>query len=196
MRPVMLATVLAGVGLMLAGCHPQKKPGNGLDALDNQLVDGAVVSDNAATRALAKEIQVDPHARASGRSRGAGRALAANEDGSKPGACLQGLAYSNDWAKKLPGDLPMHPQGRLQEAAGHDGACKARVASFTVPGDRAAVVGWYADKARAAGYSADRDDKNGDWNLAGSKGDAVYYIMAGATRNGATPVDYVWAQGG
>jgi hypothetical protein len=196
MRSLVFAS-LAGAGLMLAACHSQKKPANSLDAIDNKLVDGAVVGDNAATRALAKDILVDPHAKGHGK---APRTLAANEDGSRPGACLQGLAYANDWAKKLPADLPMHPQAKLEEAAGHDGACKARVVSFAVPGDRAAVIGWYAQKAKAAGYSADRADKNGDWNLAGSKpapgGDAVYYIIAGATRNGATPVDYVWAQGG
>lgn len=196
MRARALAS-LVGTGLMLAACDAQKKPANSLDTIDNQLVDGAVVGDNAATRALAKDIQVDPHAKGTGK---APRMLAANEDGSRPGACLQGLAYSNDWAGKLPADLPMHPQAKLQEAAGHDGACKARVVSFTVPGDRAALLTWYAGKARAAGYSADRDDKKDDWNLAGSKaaagGDAVYYIFAGPTKDGVTPVDYVWALGG
>jgi hypothetical protein len=193
----MTLAILAGACVALAGCHPQKQPGNSIDALDNRLVDGAVIDDNAATRELARAIRVDPHAKPAraGRGQPAARPVATGEGG-KPGFCLQDLAYSNDWAARLPVDLPLHPRATLQEAAGHDGPCKARVASFTVPGDRAALVGWYAVKAKAAGYSADRDDKNGDWNLTGAKGDAVYYVIAGPTRAGATPVDYVWAQGG
>lgn len=188
-RAVALAT-LAGSGLLLAGCHSKKPPANGLDAIDNQLVDGAVIGDNAATRALASEIRVDPHAKA---VRGA---VAPSRGGGTPSLCLDGLAYANDWADRLPADLPMPAQARLTEAAGHDGACKARVVSFTVPGDRAALIAWYATRAKAAGYSAARDDKNGDWNLTGSKGGALYYIMAGPSGAGGTPVDYVWTQGG
>jgi hypothetical protein len=180
---------LAGLGLILASCHPHGKPGNGLDGLDNRLVDGGVVADNAATRALAREIRVDPQAKPV-----AARAAAAT--GGEPGRCLDGLVYARAWATRLPDDLPMHPRATLQEAAGHDGACQARVVSFTVPGGRGSVIAWYAAQARAAGYSVGRDDKDGDWNLAGGKGDAVYYIMAGPTRGGATPVDYVWSAGG
>lgn len=188
---------LAGAALALAACHPQDKPGNGLDGLDNQLVDGGAIADNAVTRALARDIRVDPHAKPVPRhAKAKGAATHAPVQTGRTGLCLDGLAYANAWAARLPADLPMHPRATLQEAAGHDGPCLARVVSFTVPGDRAAVVAWYAAHARAGGYSADRADKDGDWTLTGGKGDEVYYLMAGPTRAGSTPVDYVWTQGG
>jgi hypothetical protein len=204
---------------LLAGCHSKSKPAaNSLDAMDEQLVNGAVVADTPANKALAADIRVDPAktgkrpgdrtatvslAQAAARQRQGKPVLpAVTEDGGASaaalsgGGCLGGLAYSNAWAAKLPADLPMHPSARLQEAAGHDGGCQARVVSFTVPGDRGQVIGWYAARAKAAGYSAGRDDKGGDWNLAGDKGARAYYIIVGAAKDGETPVDYIWTNGG
>jgi hypothetical protein len=209
-RSTMRLTLSASIALMLlAGCHSKPKPAaNTLDAMDEQLVNGAVVAENPANKALAADIRVDPararHRRADaplGSDEGGpvagGEALADNGTGDgAAGGCLGGLAYSNDWAAKLPADLPMHPSAKLQEAAGHDGGCQARVVSFTVPGDRGQVIGWYAAKAKAAGYSVGRDDKGGDWNLAGDKGDSAYYIIVGPAAHGETPVDYIWTRGG
>jgi len=203
---------------LLSACDKPKPAANSLDAMDEQLVNGAVVADTPANKALAADIRVDP-AKA-GRKAGGhqpgdrvgtltlaqaaqhqkdGRPamqVATEDGGAEPQGCLGGLQYSNGWAAKLPGDLPMHPSARLQEAAGHDGGCQARVVSFTVPGDRGQVMGWYTAKARAAGYSTGRDDKNGDWNLAGDKGAQSFYIIVGPAANGATPVDYIWTNGG
>jgi hypothetical protein len=217
---------LAGAALatlaLLSGCGKPKPAANSLDAMDQQLVNGAVVAETPANKALAADIKVDPArtgkhqpgdraatvslAQAAVRQREGKPAMpAVTEDGgpsaatlSSTGAtgCLGGLDYANGWAARLPADLPMHPSARLQEAAGHDGGCQARVVSFTVPGDRGQVIGWYTAKARAAGYSAGRDDRNGDWNLAGDKGDQAYYIMVGPASGGETPVDYIWTKGG
>ena len=104
-------------------------------------------------------------------------------------------ANQDERAAKLPADLPMHPQAKLQEAAGHDGACKARVASFAVAGDRAAVLDWYRTRAQAGGYETEREDKNGDWVLAGTRKDVIFVITIGTPARGATPVDYVWTEG-
>lgn len=186
---------------LLSACGKPKPAANSLDAMDAQLVNGAVVADTPANRALAADIKVDP-AKA-GKAQAAKRVRkpampAVTEDGgaSAAGGCLGGLAYANGWAAKLPADLPMHPSARLQEAAGHDGGCQARVVSFTVPGDRGQVIGWYSAKAKAAGYSTSRDDKNGDWNLAGDKADTAFYIIVGPAAGGETPVDYIWTKGG
>ncbi|WP_454886481.1 hypothetical protein [Sphingomonas oryzagri] len=199
---------------LLSACGKPKPAANSLDAMDEQLVNGAVVADTPANKALAADIKVDP-ARA-GKHRPGDRAAtvtlaqaaqrqkdgrpamptATEDGGADPAGCLGGLQYSNSWAAKLPGDLPMHPSARLQEAAGHDGGCRARVVSFTVPGDRGQVIGWYTAKAQAAGYAIGRDDKNGDWNLAGDKGASAFYIIVGPAANGATPVDYIWTNGG
>lgn len=213
-----LATLCATA--LLAGCHSRPKPAaNSLDAMDEQLVNGAVVADTPANKALAADIKVDPAktgkhqpgdraatvslAQAAASQRQGKLVLpAVTEDGGASaaapsgGGCLGGLAYSNAWAAKLPADLPMHPSARLREAAGHDGGCQARVVSFTVPGDRGQVIGWYAARAKAAGYSTGRDDKGGDWNLAGDKGASAYYIIVGPATGGETPVDYIWTNGG
>ncbi|WBO23289.1 hypothetical protein [Sphingomonas abietis] len=217
-------TTLAALGALslLAGCQKAKPAANSLDAMDAQLVNGAVVAETPANKALAAAIQVDPAkagrhqpgdraapvslAQIADRQRHGQPAMpAVTEAGGPDGAelastggtgCLGGLAYSNDWAAQLPADLPMHPSARLQEAAGHDGGCAARVVSFTVAGDRGQVLGWYAAKAKAAGYSVGRDDKGGDWNLAGDKGDSAYYIIIGPPVGGETPVDYIWTHGG
>ena len=207
---------------LLAGCHKPKPAANSLDAMDEQLVNGAVVAETPANKALAAAIKVDPAkagkpqpgdrsatvslAQAADRQRHGQPAMPAVTEGGGPSAeelsstggtgCLGGLGYSNDWAAKLPADLPMHPSARLQEAAGHDGGCQARVVSFTVAGDRGQVLGWYANKAKASGYSVGRDDKGGDQILAGDKGDSAYYIIVGPAAGGETPVDYIWTNGG
>lgn len=203
---------------LLAACHSGKPAGNGLDAMDNQLLNGAVVAENASNASLASAIRVDP-AR-TGRHEAGDRAAttslgqmadrqrhgrsampAVTEDGEGSAVgggsgCLAGLVYGNSWAGKLPADLPLHPQARLTEAAGHDGACQARVVSFTVPGDRGQVLGWYRDKADAAGYHTGRDDKDGDWILVADKGGSAAYIIIGPVAGGATPVDYVYTHQG
>lgn len=216
-RSTITFAALCAVSL-LAGCHKPKPATNSLDAMDDQLVNGTIVAETPANKALAAAIRVDPAkagkqhpgdrpatvslAQAATRQRQGQPAMPAvteNGEGSMVdggSGCLGGLAYGNGWAAKLPADLPMHPSARLQEAAGHDGGCQARVVSFTVAGDRGQVLGWYAGKAKAAGYSIGRDDKGGDWILAGEKGADAYYIIIGPPAGGETPVDYIWTHGG
>ena len=200
-----------------AGCRGGKPPANTLDAIDNDLVNGSVAdespADTPANRALAQMIRVDP-AKTGQRAESTRAAPtqiaeapphhaampAVTEDGEgsvvdEGSGCLGGLAYSNGWAAKLPADLPMHPAAQLQEAAGHDGACQARIVSFAVRGDRGQVLGWYKAKAQAAGYSTGRADKASDWILVGDKGPSAYSIIFGPAQNGETPVDYVWTSG-
>lgn len=174
-RSASLLPALAAL-MLLPGCHKASTPAKNLDQMDAALVD------SAGNRQLASAIKVDPH-----------RGMPVVAEGASN--CLSGLVYANDWAAKLPADLPMHPQARLQEAAGHDGVCKARVASFAVTGDRAAVLDWYRTKAQAGGYETEREDKNGDWVLAGTRKDVIFVITIGTPARGATPVDYVWTEG-
>jgi hypothetical protein len=199
------------------GCHKAPPPANSLDALDNDLVNGAVADESPANKALAGAIHVDPaktghHASdraasvslaqiAERQAHGQPAMPAVTEDGEGSpvdvgSGCLGGLVYANGWAAKLPADLPMHPAAKLQEAAGHDGACQARAVSFAVPGDRGQVLGWYRAKAQAAGYSTARADDSDDWILTGTKGASAYHIILGAPAHGETPVDYVWTNGG
>jgi len=203
-----------------AACHKAPPPANSLDAIDNDLVNGTVADESPANKALAAAIHVDPaktgrHAAIAQAGRAPGISLAQiaerqahgqpampavteNGEGSAVdggSGCLAGLVYSNSWATKLPADLPMHPAAKLEEAAGHDGGCQARVVSFAVPGDRGQILGWYRAKAQAAGYSSARADDSDDWILTGGKGASAYHIMLGAPQHGETPVDYVWTSG-
>jgi len=174
-RSASLLPALAAL-LLAPACHKGQNAAKNLDQMDASLVD------SAGNHQLASAIKVDPHSGMPVVSEGASN-------------CMTGLVYANDWASKLPADLPMHPQAKLQEAAGHDGACKARVASFAVAGDRAAVLDWYLGKAATAGYETEREDKNGDWVLAGTRKGEIFIITLGTPARGATPVDYVWTDG-
>lgn len=71
-----------------------------------------------------------------------------------------------------------------------------RVASFTVPGDRTAVLAWYEGRAGSAGYQTVRGVRAGDETLAGVRGADAFILFFGAPAGGATPVDYVWSRGG
>jgi hypothetical protein len=199
--------------LMLAACDKPKATAANLDAMDSALINGAVTGE----KQLADAIKVDPaKLHANGQDRPATTSLAelarrqaahqpAATAGEAPvtvgadgglGGIADSLVYSNDWANKLPADLPMMAGATLQEAAGRDGApLTMRVVSFAAPGDRSAVLAWYAAKARAAGYSATRAEQDGDLVLQGEKGGDSYVIMAGPTAGGRTPVDYIWTQG-
>ena len=194
--------------LMVSGCDkPKPGPANGIDAMDAALVNGAAANGTLA----AGTIKVDPAKACKGgdcraattslaeaarrqaaRKSGAVQGEAPGDNGTGEGT-VPGLAYSNDWAAKLPADLPMMAGAKLSEAAGRDAPTPLRVVSFSAPGDRAAVLAWYMAKAKAAGYTTERADKQGDLVLTGDKPDgAAYAIMIGATAAGRTPVDYIW----
>src|SRR5579859_3935592 len=182
-RPLMrlpLLLPLAGL-LLVTACHKGPQANKSLDAIDKDLV-SAIHVDPARTGSSAANVSLVPHKGMPVVAEGAGN-------------CLTGLVYANDWATKFPAALPMTPQGRLEEAAGQDGACPARVAGSSVAGDRQAVLDWYRARAQAAGYTADRADKGSDWVLAGDKGYETYIILIGTPAHGETPVDYIWTRG-
>ncbi len=190
-RPLAIAVALATI-LTLGACGPKQQPGNSIDAIDNQLVDGSATAETDAT-GLRSTIKVDP--------KRTGKLAATTATGARPtdgNNCLgrygATLAFANDWANRLPPEFPLPPQARLTEAAGHDGGCAIRAVSFTMTGARTAALDWYAAKARAGGYGADRDDQGGDLRLAGTKGAAAFYVIAGAPVGGATPIDFIWAK--
>lgn len=190
--PAPAALALAAL-LALGACNSKKQPANSIDAIDNQLVEGSATAENDAT-GLRSTIRVDPK-RAGHKPAAVSTAAPGSADGSN---CLgrygSTLAYSNDWANKLPPAFPLPPQARLTEAAGHDGGCSIRAVSFTMTGARTAALDWYSAKAKAGGYTADRDDQGGDLRLAGTKDAAAFYVIAGAPVAGATPIDFIWAK--
>ncbi|USI72392.1 hypothetical protein [Sphingomonas morindae] len=142
-----------------------------------------------------------PAATAAAGGTGAASAVAARGPGaSARGDCLgrtaNALGYDAAWAGKLPPEWPLPPGAAISEAAGHDGACALRLVSFTVPGDRAALLAWYKARAAAAGYSAGRDDRAGDWVLAGDRGGRAFAVILAPEQGGRAPADFVWTAGG
>ncbi|WP_419826348.1 hypothetical protein [Sphingomonas sp.] len=192
--------IILAVGCTIAATACHRKPERtALDAVDNELVNGAVTPESKGAKSLREAIRVDP-ARAGGRTRTASASMAARASAAGDGACLSryGSQLGSDkaWAGKLPAEFPAAPNATITEAAGHDGGCAIRIVSYAVRGTPDAALGWYAGKAKAGGYTADRADTGGDKVLAGTRGAAAFYIMAGAPQGGTTPVDLVWAATG
>jgi len=180
LSPIPIAALL----LLAASCQREPQAQKSLDAQNNGLADAST------NRALASAIQVNP------------RRLGVPQPNGNPlynsvilQDCLRGLIPGRAWAEKLPVDLPLYPAARLDEAAGHDGDCIARVASFHVVGDRAAIASWYTGRAKSGGYDMERADEDADWVLAGIKGKGFFYIVISPTSDrGRTSVDYIWTQ--
>lgn len=187
-----LPLLALGGALLVAGCHAKQNPGNTLDAMDNELVEGTATDERGN---LADAIKVDP-ARAR-HSRVAAAAPATTEDRAS-GTCLarnkDKLAFATGWAAKLPADLPLPPKAQLEEAAGRSADCEIRAASFSVPEAPEAVLAWYEDTAAKGGYDAGRTTRDGERWIAGTKGDAAFTIMTRPAKGG-TAVDYIWTKG-
>lgn len=120
--------------------------------------------------------------------------LAARQRDARTRGCAGRLRYSASWAQRLPADLPLHPQARVIEAAGAEGAnCALRVVSFSTPQPVQAMVDWYYTRAVRAGYSAEHRVDGAQHILGGTRarGDAAYVLYLTARRDGGTDVDVV-----
>jgi hypothetical protein len=173
-RLSMLAVTLT----LAAGCH-KKSDDADLAKLDNQLTgnnaDPALTqqSNKLAARAPAAPAQAQyPAPRAGQQIADAG--------------CIGNVEYGSDWARRLPAAFAVYPGGRITEAAGNDkGDCNIRAVSFTTATPPARLLDWYAERAAGAGYSADRDQRDGDQILAGTSGDNAYYLIVTPTASGS-----------
>jgi len=179
-RRLILCLALSALPALLAGCG---KGRDKIDALDNEIAGGNVSADDEAVPAAeapsaggksgTDHAQINPHTR----------------------ACAERVAYSADWARRLPADLPLVPGARVAEAAGVvDKQCNLRIVSFAASMPLPRLSAWYADKAKAAGYSADSDEgSDGDHRLAGTRArDGAAYILFMTPRgDGGTNVDLV-----
>jgi len=89
--------------------------------------------------------------------------------------------YDRRWANRLSAAFAVYPGGRVTEAAGNDsGDCRVRVVTFATGDAPQRVLGWYADRARRAGYSAQNQRRGADLVLGGtneSDGGAFYLIV-------------------
>ena len=173
-------TILAVSSLVLMGCDSAGNDKAELDKLDSKL-GGKGNVDPALAAALEDQIMVDPQLASKsnddsirapnepysasvpareaapggpvGQTLGTLAAQQARIAKDKFTGCSLDVAYSIQWANRLPIDLPLFPKARVSEAAGSDDqGCNLRVASYTAPAPPRSVVGYYLNLAKRSGY--------------------------------------------
>jgi hypothetical protein len=119
-------------------------------------------------------------------------ALAAGQPDRRTSACAGQLRYSARWASRLPNDLPVHPQGRVVEAAGADqGGCTLRIVSFSAPMPMQAMLDWYYTRAMRAGYTAEHRAEGEQHVLGGARArdGGAYVLFVKSRADGGTDID-------
>jgi hypothetical protein len=120
-------------------------------------------------------------------------ALASRQNDRRTATCAGSLQYSTSWAQRLPVDVPLYPDARVDEAAGAaNGGCALRVVSFSSGASVQTVLDWYYGRVTAAGYSAEHQANDGQHVLGGTRRDGAAYVIYLDTRgDGRTEVDIV-----
>ena len=120
-------------------------------------------------------------------------ALASRQGDRRTAGCARNLQYSIGWAQRLPVDLPLYPDARVDEAAGAaTGGCALRVVSFSTGASIQTVLDWYYGRVTTAGYSAEHQASDGQHVLGGTRRDGAAYVIYLDTRgDGRTEVDIV-----
>ncbi len=175
-RPLLLLSAAA----LLAGCGVTD---------ETPLPDNALLNETGAgadARALGEAIRVDPRRAAPDRP--------PERVAKTVGGCADRVRPGAGWVRRLPAAFPVYPGARLVEAGGADGDCTLRVATFRTTDPRPAVLGWYARRAKAAGYSTDTEDRGAERLLGGTRGNLAYAVIA-RVAGGGTEVDLM-ANGG
>ena len=87
-------------------------------------------------------------------------------------ACGAKFDQGLQWANRLPPEFAAFPGARATEAAGVDrGDCNARVVTYSSEAPPQRVLGWYQSRLSGAGYSDQRQQRDGDLILSGSHQD-------------------------
>ncbi len=215
-------SVLAAMGaatLMLSGCDSGTDKAE-LDKIDAKL-GGKTGADPALSAALEDQIMVDPNltgqanedsirptnepfgapipADPSGVGDVAGQSLGTLADQharvpkDKFNGCSLDVKYSVAFANRLPADLPLHPQGRVTEAAGSDTpACRLRAVTYAVTAAPSALVNYYLTTGRKAGFNPVRTGDGKEMLVSGTRDrdGAAFYAILQPAGNG-TVVDLV-----
>jgi hypothetical protein len=200
-NPLFRLTALA-TALTLAACGGGDE--SDLANLDNQIVGND--ADPALTSALQDQILVDPTlanqsnrnavrppetptqaqypAPAGTRAPGANaRQVQLASTASGGGECQNAddFDYNRNWASRLPAAFAIPQGARITDAAGNDkGDCRSRVVTFNIGAAPQRVLDWYNGAAVRAGYSAEQQQRDGDYILAGTNegdGGAFYLIV-------------------
>lgn len=125
------------------------------------------------------------------------RAMDAGGVGRK-GSCTAKMQYGTAWAKRMPAEFPVYPNGRVQEAAGVDGKiCDMRVVSFTTSAPMQTAIDYYYTRARKSGFDAEHQLRGGEHILGGTR-DAdggAYVITFNSSTDKGTIVDIITNKG-
>jgi hypothetical protein len=120
--------------------------------------------------------------------------LAARQKDGRTASCAANIQYGAGWAQRLPADLPLYPQARVDEAAGTDGGnCQLRVVSFSSPQPIATMLDWYYTRAVRAGYTAEHQIDGSEHVLGGvrDRDGGAYVAYMTARSDGGTDIDLV-----
>ena len=126
-------------------------------------------------------------------------ALAARQKGARTASCVSQMRYSANWVNRLPRDLPLYPDARVDEAAGSDaGGCALRAVSFSTTADAQAVLDYYYTKAMGAGYKAEHQADGEDHVLGATrrKDDGALVVFVHPRDGGGVDVDLIVNNGG
>ena len=119
-------------------------------------------------------------------------ALAARQANRRASECVGQLRYSANWANRLPRDLPLYPDARLDEAAGNDqNGCALRAVSFTANAGWQAVVDWYYTRAMGGGYKAEHQADGAIHVIGGTRGDDAFMVYVTPRDGGGVEVDVI-----
>lgn len=115
-------------------------------------------------------------------------ALAASQGASAN--CVRNVAYSTDWANRLPQAVPLYPDARVTEAAGVDQqGCALRVVSFVSAAPMQRLLDWYYTRTTEAGYRAGHGVEGDEHILAGTRPAAAFMLRLRPRTAGGTNVD-------
>lgn len=126
-------------------------------------------------------------------------ALAQQQARTRGQACDSNLNYSQQWAARLPADLPLYPRARVSEAAGRDGGdCAIRVVSFTTAAALQDVLDFYYTRGRRAGFASSHEKDGAEHLLGGvrERDGGAFVVIARARQGGGTEVDLLANTGG
>ena len=198
------------LALMLAACGGAAKEKAEADSIDARL-GGKANADPALTQALEDQIMVDPTlsqqanahsvrppdepfqaalppdaqspviAKDPGQTLGAKAAEQAHAAKGQFNGCQLDVAYSMDYANRLPVELPIYPKGQVSEAAGSDTpGCRLRAVTYASPAPLRTLTDFYLTLATRGGFNPQQGSEDGGTLVSGTRakdGSAFYVIL-------------------
>jgi len=200
-----------GAALALAGCdrgaeraeQSRKEADPALtSALEDQiLVDPALTQQS--NRNAVRPPETPPQAQYPLEQGGEGAPKPSADDfasiGATETACGAKFDHGLQWADRLPPEFAALPGAQVTEAAGVDrGECRARVVTYSSEAPPERVLGWYEARLAAAGYSAERQQRDGDRILAGSHPGhgGAYFLVLTPRRGGGSDIALIVSRRG